>query len=675
MVKMAEEDQRALEETTRVAKDALTSLGRNAAKAGDSLAKFIFSEAQAANISAANRKRLEDLNNRERTAKTQQEREQIKRERQSVLENIRQETGSWIGTLGTTTERMAAISMKFSQGTDPFMDALDAMSSAFDIGAAAVTDLGGSSKAGAAAVKTGIGNVFIDALAAGGDAALKFGTVLIEQYRGIVQSFREVSRSGIVLGGGLFELASIASEAGFGNVKQFAMALDAVRPQLENMGLAGGSAARVIGSTFRDLRENGGELGMQLTGLGYSMNEQVELIGTAMAQNRAAGVSNANLTKDTIELGKNMRLLSDLTGKDAKRLTEEARQAALRGRVVASLDGVQLKAYEAAMKGSNKVFSDALTEVVSPFGDIVTPELSFIASSVTGFREGLDEMKALVQSGADASTITAKRIEIEGKIQKATTDFFRENPFLAASGMLQNTTGPLKGITERLDTMNAAIVAPADQIAESQRRIAENMALMDPLLKEYAKTSEAAIKAQNEITQVMSKPVQAVAGGLESLVSTLSSFATKINEITKNLPNITSYRELPGGPNTANPVVLEANRIIEEIRRQREKNNPAPTPRAAGGSILPNQTYLVGERGPELLMSKETGMIMNNADVRQISSDSSAMLETKTFQNDMRQLMREQILLLRNHLSVSQDLNNTMESLESIQARIASAAT
>ena len=61
---MAEEDQRALEETTRVAKDALTSLGRNAAKAGDSLAKFMFSEAQAANISAANRKRLEDLNNR-----------------------------------------------------------------------------------------------------------------------------------------------------------------------------------------------------------------------------------------------------------------------------------------------------------------------------------------------------------------------------------------------------------------------------------------------------------------------------------------------------------------------------------------------------------------------------------------------------------------------------------
>jgi hypothetical protein len=652
---MAEEDQRALEETTRVAKDALTSLGRNAAKAGDSLAKLIFSEAQAANISATNRKKLEDLNNRERTARTQQEREQIKRERQSVLENIRQETGSWIGTLGTTAERMAAISMRFSQGTDPFMDALDAMSSAFDIGAAAVTDLGGSSK--------------------GGDAALKFGTVLIEQYRGIVQSFRDVSRSGIVLGGGLFELASIASEAGFGNVKQFAMALDAVRPQLENMGLAGGSAARVIGSTFRDLRENGGELGMQLTGLGYSMNEQVELIGTAMAQNRAAGVSNANLTKDTIELGKNMRLLSDLTGKDAKRLTEEARQAALRGRVVASLDGVQLKAYEAAMKGSNKVFSDALTEVVSPFGDIVTPELSFIASSVTGFREGLDEMKALVQSGADASTITAKRIEIEGKIQKATTDFFRENPFLAASGMLQNTTGPLKGITERLDTMNAAIVAPADQIAESQRRIAENMALMDPLLKEYAKTSEAAIKAQNEITQVMSKPVQAVAGGIESLVSTLSSFATKINEITKNLPNITSYRELPGGPNTANPSVLEANRIIEEIRRQREKTSPAPTPRAAGGSILPNQTYLVGERGPELLMSKETGMIMNNADVRQISSDPSAMLETKTFQNDMRQLMREQILLLRNHLSVSQDLSNTMDSLESIQARIASAAT
>lgn len=675
MVKMAEEDQRALEETTRVAKDALTALGRNAAKAGDSLAKFIFSEAQAATTSATNRKRLEDLNNRERTAKSEKQKEEIRRERQGVLDEIRREGGGVLSNFLTTSEKMLATSMRFSQGTDPFMDALEAMTDTFNLGSAAVSELGNSVKAGANAVEASMGRNLINGFAKVGDAALKFGTVLLEQYRGIVQSFRDVSRSGIVLGGGLFELASIASEAGFGNVKQFAMALDAVRPQLENMGLAGGSAARVIGSTFRDLRENGGELGMQLTGLGYSMNEQVELIGTAMAQNRAAGVSNANLTKDTIELGKNMRLLSDLTGKDAKRLTEEARQAALRGRVVASLDGVQLKAYEAAMKGSNKVFSDALTEVVSPFGDIVTPELSFIASSVTGFREGLDEMKALVQSGADASTITAKRIEIEGKIQKATTDFFRENPFLAASGMLQNTTGPLKGITERLDTMNAAIVAPADQIAESQRRIAENMARMDPLLEAYAKTSEAAIKAQNEITQVMAKPVQAVAFGLETLVSALSSVSTKINEFARSIPSFTPLKELPRGPGTEDPTVLEANRILEEIRRQREKTNPAPIPRAAGGSILPNQTYLVGERGPELLMSKETGMIMNNADVRQISSDPSAMLETKTFQNDMRQLMREQILLLRNHLSVSQDLSNTMDSLESIQARIASAAT
>lgn len=670
-----EEASRALEEAKRLAGDALSNFGKQAGRAGDALARFVLSEAKAANLSAEQKRRMSEAAARERNAGTEAERQRARRDQQEIRDELLRQGTGVAATLGNIAERLMVISLRFSQGTDPFMDALRAIEDQMNLGKDAIVGLTGSAGGASTALESSIKGTLIGALAKLGDGALAAGTLLIDQYRNIVSSFRDITRTGITLGS-MFEMAAMASEAGFGNTKQFAAALEAAQPHLEKLGMAGGRAASLLAKTFGDLRADGGELGQQLTALGYGMNEQSELIAIAMAQNRAAGLSQNNLTQDTIGLAKNMRLLSELTGKDAKRLTEEARQASLRGRVIASLDAAQLGAYQEAMKGSNKVFSDALTEVVSPLGDIVTPELAYIANSVSGFREGLDEMKNLIQSGAKADVIVAKRMEIEARLNKATTEAFRENPMLAAAGMLGSTSGVVKGINERMDSMAASIVAQQEDITGAQDRIAKNMdkvsRSLDPLLDSYTKTSEAAIKAQNEINVLISKPVQAVAGGLEFLTKSLSEAASKINDFTKDLPNITKYRELPRGPGTEDPDTRRARDIVEQLERLRRQT--PPTPRAAGGSILPNKTYLVGERGPELLVSRETGTVINNDKVTEMAG-SGITAEERNFYNDMRSLMREQVLLLRNHISVSQELNTTMESLETIQSRIAGAAT
>lgn len=659
-----EEASRALEEAKRLAGDALSNFGKQAGRAGDALARFVLSEAKAANLSADQKRRMSEAQERERRTNNPAEKERAKRDQQEIRDELLRQGNGVAATLGNIIERLMVISLRFSQGTDPFMDSLRAIEAQMNLGSDALKGFTVAAK-----------GPLINALTMVGDAALAAGVELIEAYRNIVSSFRDITRTGITLGS-MFEMAAMASEAGFGNTKQFAAALEAAQPHLEKLGMSGGRAASLLAKTFGDLRADGGELGQQLTALGYGMNEQSELIAIAMAQNRAAGLSQNNLTQDTIGLAKNMRLLSELTGKDAKRLTEEARQASLRGRVIASLDAAQLGAYQEAMKGSNKVFSDALTEVVSPLGDIVTPELAYIANSVSGFREGLDEMKNLIQSGAKADVIVAKRMEIEARLNKATTEAFRENPMLAAAGMLGSTSGVVKGINERMDSMAAAIVAQQEDITGAQDRIAKNMdkvsRSLDPLLDSYTKTSEAAIKAQNEINVLISKPVQAVAGSLEFLTESLSKAASKINDFIKTIPDITKYRELPRGPGTEDPDTRLARDIVEQLERLRRQT--PPTPRAAGGSILPNKTYLVGERGPELLVSRETGTVINNDKVTEMVG-SEITAEERNFYNDMRSLMREQVLLLRNHISVSQELNTTMESLETIQSRIAGAAT
>jgi len=711
-----EEASRALASITEVAKETLKSVG----KAADSMAKLVIPSASAATTrkTPSELKRDRDrIEGEMRNEKDPQRREEMRRRMEDIDSILRTGADQLINVFKNTTQQIAAISLRFSQGLDPFMDTLDATESIMSLGSDAIKGLGGAASAASEKVSNTLNNTFVKSLGLGGDAALAFGRILIEQYRNLVSSYRSITSSGIILADGLSGLGTLALESGFGNVQQFAKALESARPYIEHMGLAGGVAAKNIANTFRELRANGGELGQQLTALGYNVNEQAELTAIAMANNRAAGRANTNLTKDTLELGKSMKLLSELTGKNAKQLNEEARQASLRGRVVASLGPEQLKAYQGAMKGSMKVFSDAITESVSPFGDVITPELAFIVNSVPGFRTAITELKGMIESGADASAITAKRIEIEGRLQPAVQQFMRDNPFLAASNALQNVPGSVKTIADNLDTMSASMVARPEDIEGAQKRLADTVNRTDKLLNEYTKTTEAAITAQNEINAMMSKPMQAVAGGLESLAQVLSGGAAKISGIFDNLPGIEKYNRFPGGPNSRDAAGIEAQgreerikEILEEERKRRnQKTNPQqPTPRAQGGPVLPNRTYLVGEQGPELLVSRETGTILNNLQVNQMSAANQAFekiaakldtmisetskkpdisqalermlakldtatsgTEVRDFQNDMRQLMREQVMLLKTHVNATRDLGITMDNLESIQSRFA----
>ena len=140
------------------------------------------------------------------------------------------------------------------------------------------------------------------------------------------KAYKEVTDTGAVLAGGMTELRNRAADAGL-DVEQFANAIKNSREDLSMMGMGLGEGAKRMGAVNKELRNS--QFGTQLQKLGYSMEEQANLSAQVMANQNAAGnkriLSDAAIAAQTAQYGKDLKVLADITGEDAKKAQEKAR--------------------------------------------------------------------------------------------------------------------------------------------------------------------------------------------------------------------------------------------------------------------------------------------------------------------------------------------------------------
>ena len=140
------------------------------------------------------------------------------------------------------------------------------------------------------------------------------------------KAYKEVTDTGAVLAGGMTELRNRAADAGL-DVEQFANAIKNSREELSMMGMGLGEGAKRMGAVNKELRNS--QFGTQLQKLGYSMEEQANLSAQVMANQNAAGnkriLSDAAIAAQTAQYGKDLKVLADITGEDAKKAQEKAR--------------------------------------------------------------------------------------------------------------------------------------------------------------------------------------------------------------------------------------------------------------------------------------------------------------------------------------------------------------
>jgi hypothetical protein len=185
-------------------------------------------------------------------------------------------------------------------------------------------------------------------------AASFVNDVLEKEFQKRVDTLNMYAANFIGLAGGLSDVASLAGSAAL-PIKMFGEAVGKARPFMTEMGLAGGTAAKllskVMGSMASEVGRGGRALRDELFAMGISFADQGAMAGQYLARMRSLGVDIKNvpmaqLAQGTAEYAKHLRVLSDLTGQDASALMESARAEAQRGALMTTLTANQARAFQ-----------------------------------------------------------------------------------------------------------------------------------------------------------------------------------------------------------------------------------------------------------------------------------------------------------------------------------------
>lgn len=178
--------------------------------------------------------------------------------------------------------------------------------------------------------------------------------ILQKEFEKRVATLNMYAANFIGLAGGLSDVATLAGAAGL-PIKMFGEAVAKARPFMTEMGLAGGTAAKllskVMGTMSSEVGRQGRALRDELFAMGISFADQGAMAGQYMARLRSLGVDITNvpmaqLAQGTAEYAKHLRVLSDLTGKDASALLEQARAESQRGALMSTLTANQARAFQ-----------------------------------------------------------------------------------------------------------------------------------------------------------------------------------------------------------------------------------------------------------------------------------------------------------------------------------------
>lgn len=198
-------------------------------------------------------------------------------------------------------------------------DALSGFGSMVALGPTPQTKLlGGAMMAAGAAVK------FFSTTVA---EAAKFGiSFLTAEADKLLQSFQAASSAGAVFSGGMTDLYTATTNAQL-TLSEMSNVVKNNSEALADSGLTVAGAVRMIGQVGKVMQQEG--LRTSLLNLGYTYEEQAEMSAKVLGDMRKTGVAFTDKTvaAATADYAKNLRIIADITGEDAKKKMEEARQA------------------------------------------------------------------------------------------------------------------------------------------------------------------------------------------------------------------------------------------------------------------------------------------------------------------------------------------------------------
>lgn len=157
-----------------------------------------------------------------------------------------------------------------------------------------------------------------------------------DQLQKNIDALQIYAKSGISFSGGMTAMQNAAQSAGLG-IKDFAQGVSKAKHDLDYLGMSGGDAVDrlggSLGATVKIIGKSGQNLRNEMLALGYSYDDQIEIMASFMANMKTAGklekMSKEEIALATRDYARDLKVLADFTGQDAKKLMDRARQQEL----------------------------------------------------------------------------------------------------------------------------------------------------------------------------------------------------------------------------------------------------------------------------------------------------------------------------------------------------------
>lgn len=537
-------------------------------------------------------------------------------------------------------------------GGSPFQVAADLQAAAIDSVTGTVSQLGGvASKVGGALMMIptpatmvagallSVVGAFIESGAKEAAEIMKFKLdVVNKQLEKTYKSFQQATSAGALFTKGIGGFYDAATSAGL-TVDQFSKALAENSIKFSAAGLSVSGGAELMSKA---MQMGGNRFKTQMINLGYGIEEVPGLMADVMRDMRQSGKAILNpkdIQAETAKYAENLRVISAITGEDAKKKMEQVREQANQlafQQKLAGMDEKQRKGVLNAMANMSDLERKNFMDMVN-FGAVINKEGAVAASMSEGLSNSVNEA---FQSFNAGKLDEIEQRKISAKYGDQIKSELLGNTGIALAGAA-GVGGVAQAVSEAMgkelqfrNNFTAEAIKAAEEAAKQQKDT--NDALSKGITNSIQRFQDMMVEMQ----ELLKKPIADFANTVPQI---LTGFRNKLKEMglitdedvvrsdqrmmSPHLTNRTfeegkmSPGQLQGPGRYAwaydNYYLVGSPQYEEAKKKEAEKKGTPPdTARAFGGPLAKGQLSLVGERGPELFRPSVSGDIINNEQLK-----------------------------------------------------------
>lgn len=481
--------------------------------------------------------------------------------------------------------------------------------------------------AGSIPIIGGFAKGVVDATAA---LAKMANDMFADQLQKNIDALQIYAKSGISFSGGMTQMQNAAQSAGLG-IKDFASGVSKAKTDLNFLGMSGGDAANFLadrmGIAGKIVGKSGQTLRQEMLAMGFSYDEQIEVMASYMANMKAAGklekMSKEEIAIATRQYAADLKIVADFTGQDAKKQMERARaqqlmvvaQAKLSveerdrlGKATSALGRFGPEA-DRARQAMTQLLINGTTNID---GYTMGPGRQMIESMVANIRSGQEDM--YVASGRAMSTLQKQMAGDQMQVA------------ISNAKLLNAQGGAIDGFAQLQVGAFAQGEITDEQIAKMREQAENQGTATDKLTTSFQTVYESAQKFKVEVEAMVN--------------SKLGDYSKILADNFKRVTDVLTGKGLGGGGSPSNKEMMSkaltgkdtSGKKVGFLEQYFNTVGAAGQPGLAGafadgGRIPSGKVGIAGETGPELVGGPST--ILSQASTQQLIVALDAMREMK----------------------------------------------